>query len=99
MQPSLYNCVWRLETLSNSDFESDSDTRISIYGFIILFCDVPISWKAKGMRSVVLSTTEAVCVAVSEVVKELKFIVQLQKSMGIEVESPIKVHVDNTGAI
>ena len=43
------------------------------------------------MKSVVLSTTEAV--------KELKFIVQLLQTMSITVELPITVHVDNVGAI
>ena len=51
------------------------------------------------MQSVVLSTTEAEYMALSEVVKELKFIVQLLQTMNIEVELPITVHVDNVGAI
>ena len=37
--------------------------------------------------------------ALSDVVKELKFIVQLLQTMNIEVELPIIVHVDNVGAI
>ena len=37
--------------------------------------------------------------ALSEVVKELEFIVQLLQTMNIEVELPITVHVDNVGAI
>ena len=37
--------------------------------------------------------------ALSEVVKELKFIVQLLQTMNIEVELPITVHVGNVGAI
>ena len=51
------------------------------------------------MKSVVLSTTEAEYMALSEVVKKLKFIVQLLQTMNIEVELPITVHVDNVGAI
>ena len=51
------------------------------------------------MKSVVLSTTEAEFMALSEVVKEFKFIVQLPQTMNIEVELPITVHVDNVGAI
>ena len=42
-----------------------------------------------------LSTTEAEYMALSEVVKELKFIVQLLKTMNIEVQLPITVHIDN----
>ena len=37
--------------------------------------------------------------ALSEVVKELKFIVQVLQTMDVEVELPITVHVDNVGAI
>ena len=37
--------------------------------------------------------------ALSEVVKELKFIVQLLQTMNIEVELPITAYVDTTGAI
>ena len=51
------------------------------------------------MKSVVLSTTEAQYMALSEVVKDSKFIVELLQSMNIAVELPITVHVDNVGAI
>ena len=51
------------------------------------------------MKSVVLSTAEAEYMALSEVVKELKFFVQLLQTMYIAVELPITVHVDNVGAI
>ena len=37
------------------------------------------------MRSVVLSTTEAEYVAISEVVKEIKYICQLLESMDVKV--------------
>ena len=40
---------------------------------LYFFCGVPIAWKSKSMKSVVLSTTEAEYVAVSEVVKEIEF--------------------------
>ena len=50
------------------------------------------------MKSVVLSTREAEYMALSEVVKELKFIVELLQTMNIEVELPITVYVGNVGA-
>ena len=83
--------------LSTKDY--DKETRISIFGYVIYFCGIPIAWSSKGMKSVVLSTTEAEYMALSEVVKELKFIVQLLQTMNITVELPITVHVDNVGAI
>ena len=81
------------------DFASDKETRISVFGYIIYFCRIPIAWRSKGMKSVVLSTTEAEYMALPEVVKELKFIVQLLQTMNIEVELLITVHVENIGAI
>ena len=85
--------------LSDSDFASDKEKRISVYGYVIYFCRIPIAWRNKGMKSVVLTTTEAKYMALSEVVKELKFIVQLLQTMNIEVELPITVHVDSVGAL
>ena len=51
------------------------------------------------MKSVVLSTTEPEYMALSKVVKELKFIVQLLQTMNIEVELPITVYLGNVGVI
>ena len=84
---------WALKALSDSDFASDKETRISVFGYIIYFCGIPIAWRSKGRKSIVLSTTEAEYMVLSEVVKELL------KTMNIEVELPITVHVDNVGAI
>ena len=87
------------KALSDSDFASDKETRISVFGYIVYFCGIPIAGRSKGMKSVVLSTTEAEYMALSEVVKELKFIVQLLQTMNIEVKLPITVYVDDVGAI
>ena len=99
MVPIFNNGIWKLEALSDSHFANDKDTRYSVYGYIIYFCGVPVAWKSKSMKSVVLSTTEAEYVAVSEVVKEIKFLYQMLRSMEIKVPLPIKVQVDNVGAI
>ena len=89
--PTMYDGIWHLEALSDSDFANDKETRISVYGYIVFFCGVPIAWKSKRMKSVVLSTTEAEYVAVAEVVKEIKFLYQLLMSMGIKVPLPIEM--------
>ena len=91
--------TWHLEAPSDSDIANDKETRIRVYGYIVFFCGVPIAWKGKSMKSVVLSTTEAEYVAVSKVVKEIKFLYQLLMSMGIKVPLPIQIKVDNVGTI
>ena len=62
--PTMSDGIWHLEALSDSDFANDKK-RMSIYGYIVFFCGVPIAWKSKSMKSVVFPTTEAVYVAVS----------------------------------
>ena len=59
---------WTLKALSDSDFPSDTETRISVFGYIIYFCGIPIGWRSKGMKSVVLSITEAEYMALSRFV-------------------------------
>ena len=47
----------------------------------------------------VLSSKEAEYIGVSEVVRELQFVFQLLQTMEIQVQLPIKVHVDHVGVI
>ena len=91
--------MWRLIAFSDSDYAGDSDTRKSVSGYVIYLCGVPISWRSKAQRSVTLSSTEAEWIALSEVAKEVLFIAQILKSMGIKIETPIIIRVDNTAAI
>ena len=97
--PTMSDGILCLEALSDSDFANDKETRIRIYGYIVFFCGVPTVWKSKSMKSVVMSTTEAEYVAVSEVVKEIKFLYQLLRSMEIKLPLPNKIKVDNMEAI
>ena len=99
MVPIFKDGIWKLEALSDRDFANDKDMRYTVYGYIFYFCGVPVAWKSKSMKSVVLSTTEAEYVAVSEVFKEIKVLYQMLRSMEIKVPLPIKVQVDNVGAI
>ena len=40
---------WALKALSDSDFASDKEARISVFGYIIYFCGITIAWRSKGM--------------------------------------------------
>jgi hypothetical protein len=91
--------LWELRIYSDSDWLGDKDDRKSITGFIIFLLGAPILWRSKAQASVALSSTEAKFFALSEVAKEIKFIVQVLISMGIPVKLPVKVQVDNVGAI
>ena len=99
MIPKLDEEAWKLEVFSDSDFSGDKDTRLSVSGFILYVCGVPVLWKSKGQKSVSLSSTEAEYVAMSESVKEIKFVSMLLEGIGVKVQYPMTVRVDNIGAI
>ena len=89
MVPIFKDGIWKLEALSDSDFANYKDTRYSVYGYIFYFCCIPAVWKSKSMKIVVLTTTGAEYVAVSEVVKEIKVLYQMLRSMEIKVPLPM----------
>ena len=92
-------CFWFIQAFGDSDFAGDRETRRSVYGYFVYFCGIPIAWKNKDMRSVVLSTTKPEYIALSEVVKEIKFIIQLLSTMNMNIEMAIIIYVDNVGSI
>ena len=53
----------------------------------------------KAQQSVTLSSTEAEWFALSEAVKEVRFLQQLCESMQIQTQLPVIVRVDNAAAI
>ena len=60
---------------------------------------VPIAFKTAQQKRVTLSSAEAEWVALSEAVKEIKFLIQLCENVQIKVELPVIVRVDNNAAI
>jgi hypothetical protein len=83
----------------DSKFGTDPDWRISVFGYYIYFCEALIAWKSKDGKSVTLSSTEAEYVALSAITKEVMFVKQVLETMGIKLNLPILVKVDNVGAI
>ena len=90
---------WKIQVFTDSDWAGDRDTRLSVSGFVLYVLGVPILWRSKGQKSVALSSSEAEYISLSEAAKEVKFVSQLLDSMYLKVEKPIKVRVDNVGAI
>jgi hypothetical protein len=91
--------TWDIVAYSDSDSAGDKDDRKSITGYVIFASVSAISWKSKSQPCVTLSSTEAEYVALNETVREVKFIIQLLKTIRIEAERPAKVYVDNVGSI
>ena len=99
IKPIKNGIMFYLEGISDSNFAEDKETRISVFGYIVYFCGAPVAWKSKSGKSVTLSSTEAEYFAISEVAKEILFIRQILESIGIKIQYPIVIKVDNIGAM
>jgi hypothetical protein len=65
----------------------------------LYFLGALIAQKFKACRSVTLSSTEAEYYALSEVTKEVMSAKQVLETMGIKLNLPIQIKVDNVGEI
>ena len=93
------NIEWNLIVYSDSDWAGDKENRMSITGYIIFVHGVPITWKSRQQKSLEMSSSEAEYYALTEAAKEVKFVVQILITMGVNVVLPVIVRVDNIGAI
>jgi hypothetical protein len=91
--------VWEVHVFADADWGADVESRKSISGFAVFFMGCLVSWKSKQQSVVALSSAESEHYALCEAAKEIKFIVQLLASMGIEVKLPVICRVDNKAAI
>jgi hypothetical protein len=90
---------WNLKIFCDSDWAGDPDTRISVNGFVIYLLNVPVCWHSKSQKGVTLSSTEAEYVAISEAVKEVKFIYYLLCDFHVKVQLPVVIKTDYIGAM
>ena len=99
LEPTKSKLTWELKGYCDSDFAGDTDTRKSVSGFVIYLCGAVIAWRSKGQKSVSLSSTEAEYMAISEVAMEILYVAGILKFLGVPLEYPITVNVDNIGAV
>ena len=88
-----------LVVYSDSDYATCTETRRCFAGRLAILNGGPVTWKSKKMDTVVLSTTEAEYMAVTEAVKDALWLRQLLSDMVCLQTSPTLILCDNTGAI
>ena len=87
-------------TLStDADWAGDPKTRRSVSGFILQLGNSTVSWGSKQQRSVSLSSTESEFIAASMGLTELIWMESLMKQLDLNVKKPIKMMMDNQGAL
>ncbi len=82
------------------DAYSDSDwaVRRSTSGWVIRFQQAAISWGSKQQPSVALSSCESEIMAASEAAKDVKHKAMMADELGLELDGPTSLSVDNKAA-
>ena len=84
--------------VSDSDYAKDIETRRSVSGYSVFLNGAPVVMKSKMQDSVTLSVTEAELVAATHCAQEMLYVKKVIESIGLKVELPMKLKVDNKGA-
>ncbi|XP_070051893.1 secreted RxLR effector protein 161-like [Nicotiana tomentosiformis] len=86
---------------TDSDFQSDRDSRKSISGYVFTIEGGAISWRSIKQSCIADSTMEAEYVAASEAAKEVVWFGNFLKELNVvpSVQAPIVLYCDNSGAV
>jgi hypothetical protein len=83
---------------ADSDYAKDLETRRSVSEIITFLCGAVITLRSKMMPMVALSVTQAELFAAVMTVQDMLFIMRIVESMGLQVEKPMLLEIDNKGA-
>ena len=91
--------LWDVILYVDSDHASDPDTRKSRYGYIIIVNGCPVAFGTGMRKKPSASTPEAEYVALAHGLRELLWLLQILKAMGVKVKTPVPVYEDNQTCI
>jgi hypothetical protein len=83
----------------DADWASDVNNHKSTSGFVFMLGGAAVSWSSKKQTSVALSSTEAEYIAAAHATKEVVWLRRLLIELGLDLNSPTVLHVDNQSAI
>jgi hypothetical protein len=87
-----------LSLYADSSWADDTHTRKSLYGFVNLLNNGPVSFRSKLTPSVATGSMSAEYYSDSEAVREAMFIIQFYGELGIKIKLPILIYGDNKAA-
>ena len=89
-----------MEAYTDPDFGACLDTRRSISGAVLMLAKGAMSWRSRIQEVAASGTSEAEYVALSEVIKEVLFLRQMQEFMESFIKvGAVNVFEDNEGAM
>ena len=98
-ESELKDFKFRIKGRSDSNYASDPESRRSVTGYTVFLEGAPTATKSKMQECVTMSVTEAEYVSAADCAKEMLFQKHLLESLGLQVELPMILEIDNKGAI
>ena len=92
------NHLFIISGLSDSDYAKDIDTRRSVTGTAVFLEGSCIGARSATQRTVALSVTEAELNAATQCVQDMLYAMRVVESLGLKVQKPMILRVDNKGA-
>ncbi len=83
---------------SDSDYANDMESRVSVTGGAVFINGAPVSEISRRQQTIATSITEAESAAAMEVAKDMLQAMHTLESIGMEVQKPMILFVDNKGA-
>ena len=90
---------FRIHGRSDSDYAANKDDRRSISGGVVYLEGCPITFRSSTQKFVSLSVTEAESAAGVMVAQDMLYVYRLLESIGLSVELPMLLEIDNKGAV
>eukprot|EP00957_Ditylum_brightwellii_P022504 1698134-Ditylum_brightwellii.AAC.1 len=90
---------FRIVGMADSDYAKCPVTRRSVSGCATFFEGAPITVKSVIQKVVALSVTEAKTIAGVQCVQDMLYCKRILESMGLQVEQPMVLYIDNSGAV
>ena len=90
---------FKIRGKSDSNYATDPETRKSITGTVVYLEESPVMFKSSTQKHICLSVTEAEQAAGVSCAQDMLYVMHVLQSMGLQVELPMLLEIDNKGAV
>jgi hypothetical protein len=91
--------AFKIHGAADASYKPYVDCGQSVSGFAVFLEDAPITEKSNIQQCTTLSVTEAELVSGSQCAQEMLFAMRVLESMGLTVQKPMLLYMDNKGAV
>ena len=98
LHPSISTCGG-LVAYSDASWRRPNKLGYSMFGFVVYFYGAPVSFAAKNLKIIAMSSAEAEYAAAAYACKEIVFVRNVLSDLGFNITKPTVLAVDNKAAI